>query len=279
MDDFHEFAGRVDCPVVDEMVTAPGSITKIYVPTQPGWFVDPIPGSPTTRARYFDGAVWTERTYDATQPRPQQLPPVEVTRGLGSGLRAGSGCAVGLIGGMVGEAAAIALVAVAHALRWTDHGRISFAYLVLLAAVWGAVLAAALLSTNAAMIDRRTQTQWLVRGLLLGGAIGTVGLVSARLVWAGASDGDGRIVIAIMLFYGSMGLSIGLAAGLARGGATLWTGLAGATAGAIAGLVCGPAFIIANPIIAGAIGAAVGAIRPRRRPANFKMRCPNAGSC
>jgi hypothetical protein len=180
---------------------------------------------------------------------------------MGSGLRAGSGFVVGFIGGACGEAAAITLVAV---LGSSDHSHFTSAYdVVLPVGVCGAVLAAALLTSNAAMIDRRMAWRWLVRGLLLGGGVGIVGFACSAHVWTGANDGDGRIVIAVMLFYGSMGLFIGLAAGLARGSATVWTGLAGGTTGAIAGLLSGPLFVIASPIIAAFIGAAIGAVRPR----------------
>ena len=244
----------------------------IYIPTQAGWFVDPIPGSPATRWRYFDGTGWTERTHDPTRPRPQPPPPVEATSELGPGLRAHSGFVAGLAGGTVGLGAALALIPVMNALGSSTLGR---AILALPAAGFGAVLAATLLTTNAAMIDRRTWTRWLVRGLLLGAAVGTVGFAGAALVWADAQDGDGRMVLAVMVFYGSLGLSIGLATGVARGGAVLWTGLAGGTAGVIASLFSGPFFVIAAPIIAAAIGAAIGAIRPRQ--ARQLRRSPYGG--
>jgi Protein of unknown function (DUF2510) len=92
----------------------PATRTTIYIPTQAGWFVDTIPGSPTTRSRYFDGTGWTERTHDPTRPRPQPPPPVEVTGDLASGLRIRSGFVVGSIGGVGGEAAAMALFAAAN---------------------------------------------------------------------------------------------------------------------------------------------------------------------
>ncbi|HUP74660.1 MAG TPA: hypothetical protein VM282_16570 [Acidimicrobiales bacterium] len=201
------------------------------------------------------------------------LPPLsDATIECGRGLRAGSGFVAGLVGGTIGSAAALALIPVMTALGSSTFGR---AILALPAAGFGAVLAAALLTTNAAMIDRRTRTQWLVRGLLLGAAVGTAGFAGAAIIWADARDGDRRIVVAVMVFYGSLGLSIGIATGLARRGAALWTGLAGGTAGVIAGLFSGPFFVIAAPIIAATIGGALGAIRPRE--ARTSVRRPYGG--
>ena len=179
---------------------------------------------------------------------------------MSRGLCVRSGFLAGLVGGTVGFAAAFALIPVVNALASSALGR---ATLALPAAAFGAVLAATLLTTNAALIDRRTLTRWLARGLLLGAAVGTAGFAAAALIWADAQDGDGRIVLAIMFFYGSLGLSIGLATGLARRGAALRTGFAGGITGVIAGLFSVPFFVIAAPIVAATIGAALGAIRPR----------------
>ena len=179
--------------------------------------------------------------------------------GRGPGLRTLSGFVAGLVGGTIGSAVAFVLILVAPPLRSSIFGR---AALALPAAGFGAVVAAALLTTNATMIDRRTPGRWLVHGLL-GASVATAAFAIATLILAGAREGDGRIGLAAMVFYGSLGLSIGCAAGFARRGAAVWTGLAGGTTGITAGLLSGPFLVVAAPIIAAVIGAAIGAIRPR----------------
>ena len=184
---------------------------------------------------------------------------LDATGVRGPGLRTCSGFVAGLVGGTVGSAVAFVLILLVPTLRSTILGEAAFA---LPATGFGGVLAAALLTTNATMIDRRTQPRWLVHGLL-GATVGTAAFAVAALILADARDGDGRIVLAAMVFYGSLGASIGLATGLARRGAALWTGLAGGTTGVTAGFLSGPFLVIAAPVIAAAIGAAIGAIRPR----------------